>query len=35
MPAVQVEPAVHGEVEPASIARAIATGLARFFAPGT
>jgi N-acetylmuramoyl-L-alanine amidase len=35
MPAVQVEPAVHGEVEPASIARALATGLARFFAPGT
>jgi N-acetylmuramoyl-L-alanine amidase len=33
MPAVQVEPAVHGEVDPARIARAIATGLARFFAP--
>jgi N-acetylmuramoyl-L-alanine amidase len=33
MPAVQVEPAVRGEVDPARIARAIATGLARFFAP--
>lgn len=33
MPAVQVEPAVHGEVDPSRIARAIATGLARFFAP--
>jgi N-acetylmuramoyl-L-alanine amidase len=35
MPAVQVEPAVHGEVDAARIARAIATGLARFFAPQT
>ena len=35
MPAVQVEPAVHGELDPAAVARAIATGLARFFAPGT
>jgi hypothetical protein len=32
---VQVEPAVHGELDPALTARAIATGLARFFAPGT
>jgi hypothetical protein len=34
MPAVQVEPAVHGELDAAAVARAIATGLARFFAPG-
>ena len=34
MPAVQVEPAVHGALDPAAVARAIATGLARFFAPG-
>ena len=34
MPAVQVEPAVHGEVDPLLIARAIAAGLARFFAAG-
>ena len=32
MPAVQVEPAVHGELDPAEVARAIAAGLARFFA---
>jgi N-acetylmuramoyl-L-alanine amidase len=35
MPAVQVEPAVHGELDPAAVARAIATGLARFFVPGS
>ena len=35
MPAVQVEPAVHGALDPAAVARAIATGLARFFAPGS
>jgi N-acetylmuramoyl-L-alanine amidase len=34
MPAVQVEPAVHGALDPAAVARAIATGLGRFFAPG-
>ncbi len=34
MPAVQVEPAVHGALDPAAVAGAIATGLARFFAPG-
>jgi hypothetical protein len=33
MPAVQVEPVVHGAMEPAVVARAIAAGLARFFAP--
>jgi N-acetylmuramoyl-L-alanine amidase len=35
MPAVQVEPAVHGELDTSAVARAIATGLARFFVPGT
>jgi N-acetylmuramoyl-L-alanine amidase len=35
MPAVQVEPAVHGELDPAAVARAIATGLGRFFVPGS
>jgi N-acetylmuramoyl-L-alanine amidase len=35
MPAVLVEPAVRGELDAALTARAIATGLARFFAPGT
>jgi N-acetylmuramoyl-L-alanine amidase len=35
MPAVQVEPVVHGELDTALTARAIATGLARFFAAGT
>jgi N-acetylmuramoyl-L-alanine amidase len=34
MPAVQVEPAAHGEVDVPLIARAIAAGLARFFAAG-
>jgi N-acetylmuramoyl-L-alanine amidase len=34
MPAVQVEPVVHGEVDAAVVARAIAAGLTRFFAPG-
>jgi N-acetylmuramoyl-L-alanine amidase len=34
MPAVQVEPAVHGDLDPALTARAIATALARFFAAG-
>ena len=35
MPAVQVEPAVHGELDPAAVARAIATGHGRFFVPGS
>ena len=34
MPAVQVDPAVHGALDAAAVAGAIATGLARFFAPG-
>ena len=33
MPAVQVDPAVHGELDPGMAARAIATALVRFFAP--
>lgn len=35
MPAVQVEPAAHGEVDAPLVARSIAAGLARFFAAGT
>jgi N-acetylmuramoyl-L-alanine amidase len=34
MPAVHVEPAVHGELDPAAVARAIARGLGRFLASG-